>query len=259
MAPKPPPPAAKPPAKGPAGPAKPSRPPTKLELYLSGYNCATIGVLLLFCLFLYTLWYISLCAVERAKRDPLRQAVAQIRQYMISRNAEYDALNDTEVLLEAEKVAGQLIPWAQKIKELQAEIADLHYKLNHEWTAYNNHLYLFNYESLNYDDTMKLCNKSKSFLTDIQDDTEERFIEQAVRKKYGSFWIGLRYWDSNWKVEITKIKPRKTYWKSGNPGRGGCARMTTECNTHLRCWISADCHQRARGICKQKPESKWMS
>ncbi|XP_039198443.1 CD209 antigen-like protein C [Crotalus tigris] len=260
MAPKPP--AGKAPAKGPAGPAKPGRTPTKIEECLAGYNCATLGILMLFCLFLYTVWYISLCAVERAKRDPLRQAVAQIRQYMISRNAEYDALNDTEVLLEAEKVARQLVPWAQKINELQTEIAELHYKLNHDWTAYKGHLYLFNYASLSFEGTVELCNKSKAYITDVTDDTEQRFLEESIKMKHGHYWIGLSYINREWKWVALETKPQKEYWREGHPGKSPdnkCVRMDTECNTRLQCWGAVECTLRGRGICKQKPETKWIN
>ncbi|KAL7975914.1 hypothetical protein Chor_011829, partial [Crotalus horridus] len=51
--------------------------------------------------------------------------------------------------------------------------SELHYKLNHDWTAYKGHLYLFNYASLSFEGTVELCNKSKAYLTDVTDDTEQ--------------------------------------------------------------------------------------
>ncbi|KAK9398536.1 C-type lectin domain family 17 member A-like [Crotalus adamanteus] len=184
-----------------------------------------LGIVMVFCLILYTIWYISLCAEEKAKRDPLRQAVAQIRQYMIARNAEYGSLNDTDLIMEAEKLARQLIPWAQKIKELQAEIAELHYKLNHDWTAYKGHLYLFGYRSLTFEGTVELCNKSKAYIADVTDDVEERFLEESIKTKHGSYWIGLHYINSEWKWVALGTKAQKNYWKDGEPGR----RLTNKC------------------------------
>ncbi|XP_039198431.1 C-type lectin domain family 4 member M-like isoform X1 [Crotalus tigris] len=269
MAPKPP--AAKAPAKGPAGksasenpssPEKPPRTPSKLELCLASYNCATLGILMLFSLSLYTLWYISLCAVEKAKREPLRNAVAQIRKFMISRNAEYDVLNDTDLIVEAEKVARQLIPWSQKIQEIRIEIADLHHKLNHNWQAHNGHLYLFSYEKLNFQDTIKLCNKSQASIADVQDDDEERFLEHATKHKYGSYWIGLYYINRTWRWVMPDSLPQKTYWMEDEPyrhGRPKCTRLQNKCNTQLACWYTVDCVNEGRGICKRKPETKWIN
>ncbi|KAL7975910.1 hypothetical protein Chor_011825 [Crotalus horridus] len=82
-------------------------------------------------------------------------------------------VSDTDLIVEAEKVARQLIPWSQKIQEIRIEIADLHHKLNHNWQAHNGHLYLFSYEKLNFQDTIKLCNKSQASIADVQDDDEE--------------------------------------------------------------------------------------
>ncbi|XP_060538320.1 uncharacterized protein LOC132709238 [Pantherophis guttatus] len=256
MAPKP------PPAKGPAPAKQPERPPSKLQECLSGYNCVTLGVVMLFSLFLYTLWYISLCTLERAKREPLRKAVAQLRQYMIAQNAEYGTLNDTAIILEAEKVSRQLLPWAEKIKEIQAEIADIHYKLNENWIAYKSHLYLLNPELLNFVDSNKLCSESKAFMTDIQDDEDEIFLESAIRRKHGDYYIGLTYESREWRWTITHVKAFKYYWAKNQPKDthlNHCAKLQSGCTTKLKCWISAACNSLGRCICKKKPEDKWMT
>ncbi|XP_039198434.1 C-type lectin domain family 4 member M-like isoform X4 [Crotalus tigris] len=227
MAPKPP--AAKAPAKGPAGKSASENPSS---------------------------------AVEKAKREPLRNAVAQIRKFMISRNAEYDVLNDTDLIVEAEKVARQLIPWSQKIQEIRIEIADLHHKLNHNWQAHNGHLYLFSYEKLNFQDTIKLCNKSQASIADVQDDDEERFLEHATKHKYGSYWIGLYYINRTWRWVMPDSLPQKTYWMEDEPyrhGRPKCTRLQNKCNTQLACWYTVDCVNEGRGICKRKPETKWIN
>ncbi|XP_070805022.1 killer cell lectin-like receptor subfamily B member 1B allele C [Pituophis catenifer annectens] len=126
---------------------------------------------------------------------------------MIAQDAEYGNLNDTAIILEAEKVSRQLLPWAEKIKEIQAEIAELHYKLNHDWTAYKNHLYLLSYQSFNFYDTRKLCKTFKADILDIQDDAEEAYIEEITQEKHGDYWIGLSYGGGRWKWSINDAPP----------------------------------------------------
>ncbi|XP_060548179.1 CD209 antigen-like protein E isoform X2 [Pantherophis guttatus] len=201
-------------------------------------------------------------AVEKAKRDPLRHAVAQIRHYMISRNAEYGTLNDTAIILEAEKMSRELLPWAEKIKEIQAEIADIHYKLNHRWMSYRGHLYLFSFDSVSLHNTIKLCKQSKAYVADIQDNDEEAFLEEAIRHKHGSYYIGLVYNNKEWTWHHTDGKALNTYWKEGEPRNSRsnkCARLANACNTKLHCWYTVPCSLLARGICKKKPEDKWIN
>ncbi|KAG8134204.1 hypothetical protein E2320_007332, partial [Naja naja] len=67
----------------------------------------------------------------------------------------------------------ELLIWAEKIKELQAEIADLHYKLNHDWMAHRGFIYLFSYEINDYHGTVRMCKEFKSYIVDILADDEE--------------------------------------------------------------------------------------
>ncbi|XP_070612940.1 oxidized low-density lipoprotein receptor 1-like isoform X2 [Erythrolamprus reginae] len=232
----------------------------KLQQCLQSYNCATLGVVMLFCLFLYTLWYISLYVAEKEKRDPLRKAMAQIRRYMITRDEEFGLLNDTDLILEAEKVARELLPWAHKIKEIQAETADLQYKLNHDWVAYNNSIYLFNTRKLYYPDAVANCKKFKAYVADILDDSEEAFLEEIVQSTEAGHWIGLKKIKGTYKWQFSQSEPLKSYWMPGQPKtKQDCVRMPRTCNKTLSCWMTVRCDVLSRSICKKKPEDKWMN
>ncbi|XP_058049086.1 CD209 antigen-like protein E [Ahaetulla prasina] len=180
---------------------------------------------------------------------------------MISQNAEFGALNDTEIILKAENASRVLLPWAEKIKEIQAEIGDLHYKLNHKWIAYNGHLYLLNPKASTFHETIKLCNDSKAYIADIQDEAEEKYLEEAIRQKHGSYWLGLLHDGREWIWYNTALKPLKTYWMDKEPANvraNKCMRLRNECKENLVCWYAVPCNIQGRGICKQKPEDKWI-
>ncbi|KAM6441420.1 CD209 antigen-like protein C isoform 2-T3 [Liasis olivaceus] len=214
----------------------PKKPPAggggaKVKGALESYNCATMGVVTVFCLILLTLWALTLY---------------------------------TNVILEAEKVSRQLIPWATKINELEAEIADLHYKLNHDWTAFKGFLYFFSYEELTFFSMLYECKKFKAHIISIGSKAEEEFLEGILQNKYGPYWIGLRWSpeQNNWKWADDDLRYNAEYWSPGYPKKSTsmlCVKMWSECNTTLKCWANYNCDVRGRGICKQLPEKKWMT
>ncbi|KAM6441418.1 CD209 antigen-like protein C isoform 1-T2 [Liasis olivaceus] len=247
----------------------PKKPPAggggaKVKGALESYNCATMGVVTVFCLILLTLWALTLYLNEKAKRDPLRTAVSHMRRYLASKDKIFASFNDTNVILEAEKVSRQLIPWATKINELEAEIADLHYKLNHDWTAFKGFLYFFSYEELTFFSMLYECKKFKAHIISIGSKAEEEFLEGILQNKYGPYWIGLRWSpeQNNWKWADDDLRYNAEYWSPGYPKKSTsmlCVKMWSECNTTLKCWANYNCDVRGRGICKQLPEKKWMT
>ncbi|XP_070612923.1 CD209 antigen-like protein B isoform X1 [Erythrolamprus reginae] len=195
---------------------------------------------MLFCLFLYTLWYIRLYAIEKAKRDPLRKAMAQIRRYMITRDPDFALLN-----------------------------VDLQYKLNRKWEAHNGHIYRLSKTEGPYKVALTACDEYNAYLTDILDDAEEAFLVNMVKDKMVPSWIGMKkhkttykkktkyYWvwtHSNttvnkfyWHDSTTKPKPEQIY-----------AKLQHRCDKRLECWIQSG-DDWGPSICKRKPEDKWIN
>ncbi|ETE63908.1 hypothetical protein L345_10325, partial [Ophiophagus hannah] len=120
-----------------------------------------------------------------------------------------NSFQNTDIILEAEKTSRELLVWAEKIKELQTEIADLHYKLNHDWMAHKGFLYLLSYEIHNYYNTIEMCKKHKGYIVDILDDHEEEYLEEMTKEKHGSYWIGLIYKGGTWRWEVSQAKSLK--------------------------------------------------
>ncbi|XP_060548214.1 uncharacterized protein LOC117658513 isoform X2 [Pantherophis guttatus] len=255
-------------SKHPPPPPPPPPPPTLKTVvirFLIGHDCATICLILNFFLIVITLWMAILVQQEEMKYEPLRKAIQNIRKFMVAQNPDLKVFSDVDIILEAEKLATQLLPWSTKLNEIEAEITNIQFKLDHNWMAYEGHLYLL-HDQLGIQLQIKdYCQGQKAALISSISEEEEKFLEEELKKKkQGPYFIGLvyRYNTGNWQWYDIGNVPEKQYWKPGeehNTRKGLCAGIQNECLTPLKCWVVMECFKPGRGICKQKPVAKWMT
>ncbi|XP_060548090.1 oxidized low-density lipoprotein receptor 1-like, partial [Pantherophis guttatus] len=254
-------------SKHPPPPPPPPPPPslkTVVIRFLIGHDCATICLILIFFLVVITLWMAILVWQEKVRYEPLRKAIQNIRKFMVAQNPDLKVFNDVDIILEAEKLATQLLPWSTKLNEIEAEITNVQYKLNHDWMAYKGHLYSLNDRLSDYYEFRQYCEDEKAALISDISEEEEKFLEEVAQRKQGPYYIGLvlSYLTDKWQWYNLGTEPPKSYWMEGEPRdpyNNMCAAIHNECITPLMCWVNLDCMTVGRGICKQKPEDKWIN
>ncbi|XP_033017132.1 CD209 antigen-like protein E [Lacerta agilis] len=187
-------------------------------------------------------------------------AMKTIRDFMIKEKPSLQGRNDSEILAEAEKLAGELLIWADRANEVQSAINDLASNHRQKWQPYKEALYLFDEALVYWHDAERLCESKKSKLIIIQNDKEEAFLENEIKNEQHDFWIGL-YYIGRWKW-IDETALLRGYWVVGKPddlvNKRACA-IKAKCATPLQCWENCPRLDQKRSICKKKPDKRWFN
>ncbi|XP_039224764.1 C-type lectin domain family 4 member K-like isoform X1 [Crotalus tigris] len=243
----------------------PRAPPKVAKAPITGaHRLVVVGFVILFCLLLCTSWIGALCLMEKLKHDALRKAVAGIRSYMVSVDANYNLLNDTDLILEAEKLTVPLAVLSIKHQELEGALEDLQGKLSKDWIIYRGKIYYFGDQMLQQEKWVNRCISLRAEIVSVRDRDEQEFLGTLVASRYGSFWIGYRYHakENKFVWHNPEVPAYPTYWVDGFPQLpedNQCVLMSSRCPTLYKCWINYPCEEPQKGICKKSPELRWMS
>ncbi|XP_039224770.1 CD209 antigen-like protein C isoform X2 [Crotalus tigris] len=214
----------------------PRAPPKVAKAPITGaHRLVVVGFVILFCLLLCTSWIGALCLMEKLKHDALRKAVAGIRSYMVSVDANYNLLNE-----------------------------DLQGKLSKDWIIYRGKIYYFGDQMLQQEKWVNRCISLRAEIVSVRDRDEQEFLGTLVASRYGSFWIGYRYHakENKFVWHNPEVPAYPTYWVDGFPQLpedNQCVLMSSRCPTLYKCWINYPCEEPQKGICKKSPELRWMS
>ncbi|KAH0615710.1 hypothetical protein JD844_026053 [Phrynosoma platyrhinos] len=110
---------------------------------------------------------------EWEKTAHLRHAMVMIKEFMIARDANFKGKEDPEIVLATDKVAKELASWAIMLNEIEAELDNIRFRLNHDWVAYRNAIYLLQDYGNPWEVLKELCKKEKADMVKVESEEEE--------------------------------------------------------------------------------------
>ncbi|KAJ7327300.1 hypothetical protein JRQ81_017059 [Phrynocephalus forsythii] len=188
----------------------------------------------------------------------LRYAMYLVKRFMISRDPSYEKKSDVEIISEADKIAQGLALVATKLNELEEEIAEIQYKLNHDWMAHKNALYTFNKGGRNLKEAIDFCKSEKATM---------EFVQSNVHTSFNTYWLGAyKYSSKNWIWTADNTTVKTFYWATGKPSmtetpttaKPHCLTHRKYCGPPNNCWMDEPCSEKRRVCCKIKPLKRWM-
>nr|XP_020663282.1 C-type lectin domain family 4 member C-like isoform X2 [Pogona vitticeps] len=180
---------------------------------------------------------VIMCLNEWEKTADLRHAMQLVKTFMMRKDSSYE---DKDV----------------KIR----------YKLNHDWMAHKDAIYLFVVQPQNWTESRKFCMRQNAKLLRVENAEEEEFIEGIAYGKHNSYWIGAIKESNKWIWLDDKTEVKLLYWAEKSPRKEDttpdqpfCMRLKNDCTIPRKCWTDIRCNYWARSICKIKPLKKWMN
>uniref|UniRef100_A0A8W8HZ22 C-type lectin domain-containing protein n=1 Tax=Magallana gigas TaxID=29159 RepID=A0A8W8HZ22_MAGGI len=122
------------------------------------------------------------------------------------------------------------------------------------WTPYQDSCYHVSPENESWINAMKMCEVHGSYLADILDAEENRFIVSLMHHtQSNSFWIGGSDWtvEGKWVWEPLGIKFNYTNFADGRPNNyHGENCLSIRAQNHQ--WDDDDCDEKRRYLCEKR-------
>nr|XP_020663283.1 oxidized low-density lipoprotein receptor 1-like isoform X3 [Pogona vitticeps] len=141
---------------------------------------------------------VIMCLNEWEKTADLRHAMQLVKTFMMRKDSSYEDKDDIETIFDADKVAEELAVLAVMLSQLEEEIIKIRYKLNHDWMAHKDAIYLFVVQPQNWTESRKFCMRQNAKLLRVENAEEEEFIEGIAYGKHNSYWIGAIKESNKW-------------------------------------------------------------
>ncbi|XP_072858272.1 uncharacterized protein LOC110071156 isoform X2 [Pogona vitticeps] len=113
------------------------------------------------------------CLNEASRTADLRYAMELVKKFMMTKDPSYETRDDIETIFDADQIAGELAALALLLNDLENEIAGIRYRLNHDWMANKDAIYLFVSGANTWHNAVKVCEKEKAKLVHIESEHEE--------------------------------------------------------------------------------------
>ncbi|XP_062838157.1 uncharacterized protein LOC134299367 isoform X4 [Anolis carolinensis] len=200
----------------------------------SGYRvCALITLMV----YIISFIFLILAYIDWKQSASLRGSMQQIRNFMITKDS------------------------SNQFKD--EEIRD---QLSHGWVASVDAIYLFDPLIATWYEARTYCKKENAELAWVESAKDERFIEEELRGKDKSHWLGVQNSGAGYRWDVGNISVSQYYWAPYQPAartssreRAICVTVRAKCQTHFRCWQTYYCDTLAKVLCKRKPNPKWMT
>ncbi|XP_062838154.1 uncharacterized protein LOC134299367 isoform X2 [Anolis carolinensis] len=229
----------------------------------SGYRvCALITLMV----YIISFIFLILAYIDWKQSASLRGSMQQIRNFMITKDSSNQFKDDPVIIFEAEKSVQELATLSTMINELNEAIEEIRDQLSHGWVASVDAIYLFDPLIATWYEARTYCKKENAELAWVESAKDERFIEEELRGKDKSHWLGVQNSGAGYRWDVGNISVSQYYWAPYQPAartssreRAICVTVRAKCQTHFRCWQTYYCDTLAKVLCKRKPNPKWMT